>query len=132
MPFTETVNVRVTTLFDEAPSSTRTVIVTVPKAPCTGVSVSDPVAAGLEYVTAGAGITEGSLDDAVIEIVWFSFVAPAVIPVSGTVWAGEFSISEILPSGSIVGASFTGLIETVKVRVVILLEAPPSLKVTES
>src|SRR5882672_1807578 len=71
-----------------------------------------------------------SLEAAVTTKVWLSFGAPELIPVRLTNWAGESSGMLGLPIGSSVGGSFTGLTVTVKVRVTMLLEPPPSLMVT--
>src|SRR4051812_16019772 len=72
----------------------------------------------------------GALEVAVTTNVWSSFGAPEPIPLRLTVRDPESSAITTSPNGSSVGGSFTGLTVRVKVRVVILLEAPPSLTFT--
>ena len=52
------------------------------------------------------------------------------MPVKLIVCVGASSFTEMLLTGSIVGGSFTGFNDTVKVRVTILFEVPPSFAVT--
>src|SRR5829696_113509 len=70
-PSTSIVNIRETVLTPPPavpPSSvTVTVMVTVPAAPVTGVTVIDPTAPGLAYVTSGLPATAGLLEVAVTD-----------------------------------------------------------------
>ena len=70
------------------------------------------------------------LEDAVTVSVWFSLVAPEVIPERFTTCAGAFSLMVTLAKVLSVGAWLTGLTVTVKLRENTLLLAPPSLTVT--
>lgn len=81
-------------------------------------------------MTVGFGTTVVSLDAAVIVRTCVSFAAPDVTPVKFTVCCAASSFSVRLFIGSSVGGSLIGLIVTLKVRVVILLDAPPSFTLT--
>ena len=70
------------------------------------------------------------LEDAVTVRVWNSFVAPELIPERLTVCCPAFCWMTTLARLSRVGAWFTGCTLTVKVRLTMLLLAPPSLTVT--
>ena len=61
------------------------------------------------------------LDAAVTVSVWFSLVAPEVMPDKFTVCRPAFSLMVRLPIAFNVGGWFTALTVTVKVRVMILL-----------
>ena len=70
------------------------------------------------------------LEEAVTGSVWFSLVAPEVMPEKLTVWRPAFSLRVRLVSALSVGDWLTGLTVTVKELETMLLLAPPSLTVT--
>src|ERR1043166_91209 len=78
----------------------------------------------------GLVCSAGLLLLAVIVRVWFSLGAPEVMPESGMVCSPASSLIGATVIGFKVGGSFTGLIVTVNVRVIVLLEGWPSLTVT--
>ena len=61
---------------------------------------------------------------------WVLHEAPDETPDRLTVWTPAFSATVTLPRALSVGASFTGLTVTVKLRVKVLLAAWPSFTVT--
>ena len=77
----------------------------------------------------GLGIMEGSLELAVTLKVWASLAAPELIPLRATLLVPESSVIVKSPRGFRVGLSFTGVTVMLKVRVVMLFELPPSLRV---
>ena len=81
-------------------------------------------------MTAGVGIRARLLEEAVTVSVWFSLVAPELMPDRLTVWRPTFSLTVTLASALSVGAWLTGLTVIVKARETMLLLAPPSLTVT--
>ena len=78
----------------------------------------------------GVGIRPVLLEEAVTVRVCDSLGAPDPMPARLTVWRPAFSLMVRLASVVNVGAWFTGLTTTVKVREVMLLLVPPSLTVT--
>src|SRR5205809_704917 len=80
----------------------------------------------------GLGTTDGSLETAVMVRFCDSFVAPQLIPVRLTDWMPLFSLIVRFATGFSVGGGLLRLVTvTVKVRVIVLFCAWPSLTVTE-
>jgi len=109
---TVTRNERMTALFETAPSSTMTVIVTDPYELAVGANAMLAVVFGLVYLTVGFGISAGLLERALTVRNWATLVEPVVMPVSVTVCSPEFSLIDISAIGSSVGGRIgAGLVD---------------------
>jgi hypothetical protein len=131
-----TVKVRVMMLLLFAPLLTVTEMVAVPvEEP--GRKVKEPLVLGLMYKTLGRETNRWLLEMAVTRSLRFLLVVPELMPVKVILCTGAPALTTTLEMGSNVGDWLVGpaltaltLIVTLKVRVMMLLLAPPSLTVT--